>query len=299
MKKFMRCATLFGAVLVPTAQEAGEVAQATVKPNIVFLLADQWRAKAIGYEGDPNVKTPNLDRLARQSLNFRNVVSVCPVCTPYRARADDRPLSDVDRHVPERRVPAGRELCFAEIFKQAGYGTAYIGKWHLDGHGRSSFVAPQRRQGWDYWKAAECDHDYPHSHFYEGDSDEKRFWDGYDAFAQTRDAQTYLRQHAQDDRPFVLMVSYGIPHFPHQTALQEYKTCIRRRRSSCRRTCRRSCRRKPAEKLKATTPTARPWTSASATCWPRSKRRSWRNGRSWCSRPTTARCWARTAGRPT
>ena len=55
------------------------------KPNVVFLLADQWRAKATGYAGDPNVKTPNLDRLARQSLNFRNVVSVCPVCTPYRA----------------------------------------------------------------------------------------------------------------------------------------------------------------------------------------------------------------------
>lgn len=193
------------------------------KPNVVFLLADQWRAKATGYEGDPNVRTPNLDRLARQSLNFRNVVSVCPVCTPYRAALmTGRFPTSTGMFLNDAYLPEA-EVCFAEIFKQADYGTAYIGKWHLDGHGRSAFVAPQRRQGWDYWKGAECDHHYPHSHFYAGDSDDKRFWDGYDAFAQTRDAQTYLRQHADDDRPFVLTVSYGIPHFPHHTALQEYK----------------------------------------------------------------------------
>lgn len=198
-------------------------AASSEKPNVVFLLADQWRAKATGYEGDPNVKTPNLDRLARQSLNFRNVVSVCPVCTPYRAAlmtgrfptSTGMFLNDV--YLPEE------ELCLAEIFRSAGYATAYIGKWHLDGHGRSAFVAPERRQGWNHWKAAECDHDYLQSHYYEGEIPEKRFWDGYDALAQTRDAQVYLRKQARADRPFVLMVSYGIPHFPHKTALPEYQ----------------------------------------------------------------------------
>jgi arylsulfatase A-like enzyme len=198
-------------------------AASTSKPNVVFLLADQWRAKATGYEGDPNVKTPNLDRLARQSLNFRNVVSVCPVCTPYRAALmTGRFPTSTGMFLNDVYLPDG-ELCFAEIFGQAGYATAYIGKWHLDGHGRSEFVAPERRQGWDYWKAAECDHHYPRSHYYEGDSPEKQFWDGYDAFAQTQDAQSYLRRQAQADRPFVLMVSYGTPHFPHHTAPQEYK----------------------------------------------------------------------------
>lgn len=193
------------------------------KPNVVFLLADQWRARATGYEGDPNVRTPNLDRLARQGLNFRNVVSVCPVCTPYRAALmTGRFPTSTGMFLNDAYLPES-ELCFAEIFRQAGYDTAYIGKWHLDGHGRTAFVAPSRRQGWEFWKAAECDHDYLHSHFYEGDSDEKRFWEGYDAFAQTRAAQAYLRQRAEADRPFVLMVSYGIPHFPHQTALPQYK----------------------------------------------------------------------------
>lgn len=193
------------------------------KPNIVFLLADQWRARTTGYEGDPNVRTPYLDRLARQSLNFKNVVSVCPVCTPYRAALmTGRFPTSTGMFLNDAYLPES-ELCMAEIFKQVGYDTAYIGKWHLDGHGRSAFVAPERRQGWEYWKGAECDHNYPHSHFYEGNSDEKKFWEGYDAFAETRDAQEFLRKHSKGEKPFVLVVSYGIPHFPHQTALQEYK----------------------------------------------------------------------------
>jgi len=202
---------------------ANGAATAQGRPNVVYLLADQWRARATGFEGDPNVRTPNLDRLAQQAVRFRNAVSVCPVCTPYRAAlmTGRWPTSTGmflnDAYLPER------ELCMAEIFQAAGYATAYIGKWHLDGHGRGAYVAPQRRQGWQYWKGAECDHNYNRSHYYTADSSEKRFWEGYDAAAQTKDAQDWLRGHARGGQPFVLMVSYGVPHFPHATAPQEYK----------------------------------------------------------------------------
>ena len=202
---------------------ASEAPKSQAKPNIVYVLADQWRASATGYAGDPNVKTPNLDRLARESLNFRNAVSVLPVCTPHRAAlmTGRYPTSTGmflnDAHLPDS------ELCMAEILGAAGYATAYIGKWHLDGHGRESYVPPERRQGWQYWKAAECDHNYNHSHYYTGNSDVKQYWDGYDAFAQTKDAQQYLRDHSRNGQPFVLMVAYGVPHFPHKTAPEELK----------------------------------------------------------------------------
>jgi arylsulfatase A-like enzyme len=198
-------------------------AAAASRPNVVFLLADQWRAKATGYAGDPNVKTPNLDRLASQSVNFTNAISVCPVCCPYRAALmTGRFPTSTGIFLNDAYLP-DRELCAAEVFQQAGYATAYIGKWHLDGHGRTSYIPPERRQGWQYWKAAECDHTYAHSHYYAGNSSEKRYWDGYDAFAETKDAQAYLREHAKDAKPFILMVSYGAPHFPHNTAPQEYQ----------------------------------------------------------------------------
>src|SRR5688572_26713319 len=54
-------------------------------PNILFILTDQWRATAFGYAGDPNVRTPQLDKLESQSVHFRNCVSVHPICTPARA----------------------------------------------------------------------------------------------------------------------------------------------------------------------------------------------------------------------
>lgn len=202
--------------------QAVSAANAT-KPNILFLFADQLRESATGFGGDSNVRTPHLDTLAKQSLNFRNAVSVCPVCTPYRAALITGRFPTTtgmflnDAYLPER------EVSIAEVLKLAGYDTAYIGKWHLDGHGRSSYIPPERRQGFEYWKAAECDHTYNRSHYYTGNSSEKKFWDGYDAFAETKDAQQYLRAHAQSGKPFCLLLSYGIPHFPHESAPGEFK----------------------------------------------------------------------------
>jgi len=188
------------------------------RPNVVFLLVDQWRAKATPWEGDPNVHTPNLDRLARQSIRFDRAISVCPVCTPYRAALLTGRLPTTtgmflnDLYLPDE------EITLAEVFQQAGYQTAYIGKWHLDGHGRDAYIPPERRQGFQFWMAAECDHNYLKSHYYTGQNPEKRFWEGYDAFAQTQAAVEYLRQSARQREPFLLFVSYGPPHFPHQTA---------------------------------------------------------------------------------
>ncbi len=192
------------------------------RPNVVYLFADQWRAAATGYSGDPNVKTPNLDKLVTKSVNFGNAVSVCPVCTPYRASLmTGRYPTSTGMFMNDLYLP-DQELCMGEIFKAAGYSTAYIGKWHLDGHGRSSYIPIERRQGFEYWKAGECDHNYMKSHYYSGTSAEKKFWEGYDAFAQTRDARQYIHDHAKDGKPFLLVVSYGVPHFPHNTAPKEY-----------------------------------------------------------------------------
>ncbi len=192
-------------------------------PNVLYVLTDQWRASATGYAGDPNVRTPNLDKLAARSLRFVNAVSVCPVCTPYRAAllTGQYPTTNGmflnDLYLPDR------SLCLAEAFKGAGYRTGYIGKWHLDGHGRQSYIPPARRQGFDFWQAEECDHNYNRHHYYAGESSEKRIWEGYSPPAQTKVARQFIRDHAKDDAPFLLVVSYGTPHFPHGSAPQRLK----------------------------------------------------------------------------
>jgi len=196
----------------------------TMRPNLLFVFADQWRAQATGYAGDPNVATPNLDRFAAASLNFTNAVSGCPVCSPYRASL----MTGVypNRHrmmVNDQRLQHLYEGPFlGDCLAGAGYRTAWIGKWHLDGHGRNVFVPPERRLGFDWWMGFECCHDYQSSHYYVGNDPRPHRWAGYDADAQTEAACRYLRD-ATGDEPFALFLSWGPPHNPFGTAPAQYE----------------------------------------------------------------------------
>jgi len=186
-------------------------------PNILLVIADQWRAEAFGYAGNRDVKTPNLDRLQHEGVQFVNAVSGMPVCSPMRASflTGQRPLT---HGVFLNDVPLNPEATtIAKVLQAAGYDTGYIGKWHLNGDGRSNFIPRERRQGFDYWKVLECTHDYNRSAYY-ADGPEKLYWEGYDAIAQTRDAQQYLRGHAHAEKPFFLVLAWGPPHDPYFTA---------------------------------------------------------------------------------
>lgn len=190
------------------------------RPSVVYLLADQWRGQAVGYAGDPNVRTPHLDRLASQSVVLTTAVATAPVCSPYRA-------SLMTGRMPTTHGVFLNDVCLsreavslAQAFARGGYRTGYIGKWHLDGHGRASFIPPERRQGFEFWRANECTHNYNRSIYY-ADTDEPLYWDGYDAEDQTEEARRYIRRHKGE--PFLLVLSWGPPHNPYQTAPERFR----------------------------------------------------------------------------
>ncbi len=191
------------------------------KPNLIFVFADQWRAEAVGYAGNKQVMTPAIDKFASEAVVFTNAISTFPVCTPYRATlmTGQYPLS---HHVIYNDKPLKSEaVCIAEVYKEAGYHTAYIGKWHINGGDRTAFIPEERRQGFDYWKVLECTHDYNNSWYWDND-DQKKRWDGYDAIAQTSDAIQYIKQQNSDE-PFILFLSWGPPHGPYQIAPEKYR----------------------------------------------------------------------------
>ncbi|MBT4504565.1 MAG: sulfatase [Gemmatimonadetes bacterium] len=195
-------------------------------PNVVLVFGDQWRAQATGYAGNPNVETPHLDRLARESVNFTHAISGCPVCSPARASLLTGQLPLTHRVIVNDVCLNDESTSLADAFKGAGYDAGYIGKWHVDGHGRSNYIPPERRQGFDYWKVLECTHDYNNSPYYACDSEEKLCWEGYDAIAQTRDAQDYIRDR-DGEKPFLLVLSWGPPHAPYHTAPEKYREMYR------------------------------------------------------------------------
>lgn len=212
------CQVMFIAVLSACSETELEK-----KPNIVYVLVDQWRAQATGYNGDPNLigKTPNLDKIANTGINFKNAISTTPVCTPYRAALLTGQYPSTtgmflnDLHLPEE------SYTMAEMFKESGYKTGYIGKWHLDGMGRYQNTPRERRQGFDYWKALECSHEYEGLNYYEGDDPEIKHWDGYGPYAETKDAISYIKKNATGDEPFLLFLSIGSPHFPYRNTPEE------------------------------------------------------------------------------
>lgn len=198
--------------------------KAPEQPNIVFIFADQLRSQEVSCYGGQNIRTPNMDKLAEQGIRLNNAISTYPICSPFRGMLltglypmnsgvtnNDHPLRD--------GLPSLAKAC-----KEAGYNTAYIGKWHIDGRGRSSYIPPERRLGFDYWQALECTHRYFESKYYENDSDSLRQWPGYDAEAQTLSAIQYIKQRDKD-KPFFMMLSWGPPHGPY-IAPKEYMDAI-------------------------------------------------------------------------
>lgn len=131
---------LFLALALAGCAGPGKEEQAPLpkRPNILFVIADQWRAESFGYAGNPEVQTPIIDRLARESINFSNAVSSVPVCSPTRASllTGQRALT---HGVFLNDAPlAPGAVTIAKVLHAAGYDTGCIGKWHVDGHGGRS-----------------------------------------------------------------------------------------------------------------------------------------------------------------
>ncbi|MEO0563837.1 MAG: sulfatase-like hydrolase/transferase, partial [Chloroflexota bacterium] len=137
-----------------------------MKPNIVFLLADQWRQQALGYAGNEQVRTPNIDQLAEESTNFTHAISGWPVCCPWRGSFLTGQYPTTHGIVVNDVSLQGEHVGLGTAFKDGGYDTAYIGKWHINANGRSNYIPPERRLGFDYFKALECTHDYNNSPYY-------------------------------------------------------------------------------------------------------------------------------------
>lgn len=120
------------------------VAGATPR-NIVFILSDDHRYDAMGFLQTSFVQTPNMDALAREGLHVRNAFVTTSLCSPSRASILTGLYAHRHRVVDNNNpVPPGTTF-FPQYLQQAGYETAFIGKWHMGGEGDD----PQ--PGFDHW----------------------------------------------------------------------------------------------------------------------------------------------------
>ena len=184
------------------------------RPNILLIIPDQLRAQALGCMGNPDVKSPYLDRLASQGVLFRQTFANTPVCCPARSVLLTGKYAHKNGMVCNDLRLRESETTLAELLKDAGYQTGLIGKWHLDGGKRDpGFVPPgPRRQGFDFWAACECRHDHFNPVYFR-DTNKPIRPGKFEPEALTDVAVDFIR--ANRTRPFFLMLSMGPPHDPY------------------------------------------------------------------------------------
>ncbi len=197
------------------------------RPNVIWIFGDQHRAQATGYNQDPNAVTPNIDNLAASGMNFRQAVSGFPLCCPYRGSllTGRYPHKVVPGH--EHRLPPDQPT-IAHAFRDAGYRTAYFGKWHLDGfrerNGRAAMhiIPPERRGGFQEWIGYENNNSQWDCWVHGGEGDEAfhRRLPGYETDELTNLLIAYIRERGAEglrdgDQPFFAVLSVQPPHNPY------------------------------------------------------------------------------------
>jgi arylsulfatase A len=197
------------------------------RPNVVLIVADDLGYGDLSSYGAPDIKTPNLDRLAKEGVRLTDYYANAPVCTPTRAALItgryqqrvglERPLgTDAANGNLDVGLPAtGRS--FPQLMKNAGYATALIGKWHL---GFKPEHQPNRH-GFDYFWGYLSGYIDWYTHV-RGDgaadlweNDKAVTLDGYFNDEVTRRAEKFIGDHAR--APFFLEVALGQPHWPFQS----------------------------------------------------------------------------------
>ncbi len=195
----------------------------SARPNLLFVFADQMRGQDMGCAGNPDVRTPTLDRLAAEGVRLTRCCATSPVCCPNRATllTGTYPLTN---KVPTNDLPIRTDLpSLGTLARANGYRTAYVGKWHLDGMPRDRFTPPgPRRLGFDRWAAYNCTHDYLHPRWYQNTPDVIA-WPGYEPEVQTDRAVSWLQELADQADPFCLVLSWGPPHDPYPMVPQPYR----------------------------------------------------------------------------
>ncbi|MDG2025779.1 MAG: sulfatase-like hydrolase/transferase [Acidimicrobiales bacterium] len=193
----------------------------TERRNVLFILADQLQAWALGCMGHPDIATPNLDALAGTGTVFTDAYVEFPVCTQYRG------VLNTGRYASDSGVTnfgMGPDLgtrFLADALSEAGLWTSYVGKWHLYEFFDMA-VLPEQRCGFERFNGYQSYNSYREGiRFWDEDGACREFVGGHRTVATADIAIERLRE-IPADRDFGLFVSFLSPHYPLEP-LAEYE----------------------------------------------------------------------------
>lgn len=185
----------------------------TERRNVLFVLADQLQAWALGCMGHPDITTPNLDALAASGTVFTDAYVEFPVCTQYRGVLNTGRYASDSGVVNFGTGPTPGTRCLADALNDAGLWTSYVGKWHLYEFFDMA-VLPEQRCGFERFSGYQSHNSYRSGiRFWDEDGGCREFVGGHRTVATADIAIERLRE-IPDDRDFALFVSFLSPHYP-------------------------------------------------------------------------------------
>lgn len=194
---------------------SAELSEGDSQPNIVFIFADDWGWGDLGCHGHPYLKTPNLDRLAKEGTDFMRFTVASGVCSPSRTAVMTGHFParyNIDGHFASPRSNANRGMpdwvdskapTIPRMLQSAGYATAHYGKWHLANNMIPDSPRPED-YGYDECGAFNCSGTQMPVH--------------EDAIR----AVNFIERNAAAKKPFFINLWIHEPHTPFHT-LPEYR----------------------------------------------------------------------------
>jgi len=174
-------------------------------PNVIFILTDDQRWDQLGCEGHPYLKTPHIDRLAKEGVRFSNMFVTTSLCSPSRASFLSGLYANT-HGVTNNFTDYPRDLAsFPRRLQESGYQTAYIGKWHM-GEADDS-----KRPGFDYWVTHKGQGKYYDTTFNVNGT--RKVVPGYYTKVVTDMALNWLNK-KPSSKPFLLILGHKAPHTP-------------------------------------------------------------------------------------
>lgn len=239
---------LAGLILAATALTPAHARpDAQTRPNIIVIVSDDQGYRDVGFNGSTEIRTPNIDRIAREGVRFTRGYVTYPVCGPSRAglltgRYQSRFGFDRNPNGDPADVRGGvprTEEMISEVLKRGGYATKLVGKWHMGTH---PTLRPRNRGYDEFYGFIEGGHSYrPEETQFEALEDSKKPYDWYRSKLIDNGARVqfkkYLTEELSDravefvsrkaaaDQPFFLYLAYNAPHSPLQATdkyLQRY-----------------------------------------------------------------------------
>ncbi len=189
------------------------------RPNVILVMTDDQGWGQTGYYNHPVLKTPNLDKMAKQGLRLDRFYAGGPVCSPTRATVMTGRTHDRTGVYNHGYGLNSQEKTIAQAMRDAGYNTAHFGKWHLnylrgagapilaeDPHGPGKF-------GFDYWLSVTNFFDLNPLMSRNGKFERLK---GDSSEVVVAEALKYIDGQLDDGKPFFTVIWFGSPHAPFQ-----------------------------------------------------------------------------------